>query len=113
MANFKKPLAAALGAAVLVTAVAPLASASSNPFFTQQLSAGYDLANQQKTTEGKCGEGSCGAGKNGEGKCGEGKCGEGKCGNTKAHTESSDDKAAGEGSCGGAKAGSEGKCGGK
>ena len=95
MANSKRQLAAALGAAFLVTAIAPLASASSNPFFAQQLSAGYDLANQQKTTEGKCGEGSCGAGKNGEGKCGEG-----KCGGNKAEGDADATKADGEGKCG-------------
>ena len=79
MAQSKKPLAAALGAAFLATAISPLASAEVNPFSAQQLSGGYDLANfggHGKDGEGKCGEGKCGEGdKDGEGKCGEGKGG--------------------------------------
>ena len=99
MANpTKKPLAAALGAAFLATAIAPMASAEVNPFAATPLSSGYDLANYaHHAEEGKCGEGKCGGdkkakkeGKCGEGKCGgdkkaekEGKCGEGKCGGDK------------------------------
>ena len=99
MAQLKKPLAVALGAAFLASAIAPLATAEVNPFSAQQLSGGYDLANFGKHEEGKCGEGKCGEGKaEGEGKCGEDKAeGEGKCGG---------DKSEGEGKCG------EGKCGG-
>jgi uncharacterized low-complexity protein len=66
MSQAKKPLAMALGAAFLASAIAPMASAEVNPFSAQQLSGGYDLANYDKH--------------GGEGKCGEGKCGEGKCG---------------------------------
>ena len=95
MAYSKKPLAAALGAAFMATAVAPLASADTNPFSAQQLNGGYDLVN---LAEGKCGEGKCGGSKSG----GEGKCGEGKCGG---------EKSSGEGKCGEGKCG-EGKCGG-
>ena len=102
MANFKKPLAAALGAAFLATSIAPLASAEVNPFSAQQLSGGYDLASYGKDGEGKCGEGKCGEGKkaDGEGSCGgdKAKKGEGSCGGDKAKK--------GEGKCG------EGKCGG-
>jgi uncharacterized low-complexity protein len=65
MAQSKKPLAAALGAAFLASTLAPLATAEVNPFSAQQLSGGYDLANYDKHEEGKCGEGKCG-----EGKCG-------------------------------------------
>ena len=76
MAQSKKPLAAALGAAFLASTLAPLATAEVNPFSAQQLSGGYDLANYDKHEEGKCGEGKCGDDKSeGEGKCGEGKCG--------------------------------------
>jgi uncharacterized low-complexity protein len=124
MAQIKKPMAAALGAAFLATSMAPLASAEVNPFSAQQLSGGYDLANYDKhkegkcgddkaDKEGKCGEGKCGEGKCGgdkaakEGKCGEGKCGEGKCGGDKAAKEGK----CGEGKCGGDKAAKEGKCG--
>ncbi|MCR9279950.1 MAG: hypothetical protein NXH85_18475 [Pseudomonadaceae bacterium] len=102
------PVAAAVGTAFVASmAVASVAQAdaSTNPFETTQMEAGYDLLakhhEEGKCGEGKCGEGSCGEGsgdKDGEGKCGEGKCGEGKCG------EGSSDKD-GEGKCG------EGKCG--
>ena len=112
MAISRKPLAAALGAAFLASAIAPLASAEMNPFSAQQLSGGYDLASfahheeGEKKAEGKCGEGKCGDKKaEGEGSCGDKKAeGEGSCGG---------DKAEGEGSCGGdkAKAKGEGKCG--
>ncbi len=98
MAQLKKPLAAALGAAFLASSIAPLASAAVNPFSAQQLSSGYDLPNFDKHEEGKCGEGKCGDDKGGEGSCGD-KGGEGSCG----------DKG-GEGSCG--DKGGEGKCGG-
>ena len=127
MANIKKPLAAALGAAFLASSIAPLASAAVNPFSPQQLSGGYDLPNFDKAPEGKCGEGKCGekraanegkcggaADKAGEGNCGE-KMKEGSCGE-KMKEGSCGGKAdkAKEGSCGdkaGTKAG-EGKCGG-
>jgi uncharacterized low-complexity protein len=114
MAQSKKPIAAALGAAFLAASVAPLASADSNPFSAQQLSGGYDLANYNSHKEGGCGEGKCGAKKGeGEGKCGEGTCGgeksegEGKCGEGKCGGE----KTGAEGKCGGEKTGAEGKCG--
>jgi uncharacterized low-complexity protein len=107
MTIVKKPLAVALGAAFLATAIAPLASAESNPFSAQQLSGGYDLASHQKDAEGKCGEGKCGDKKAAhEGSCGGDKkaAHEGSCG---------DKKAAGEGSCGDKKAAGEGSCGDK
>jgi uncharacterized low-complexity protein len=116
MAHFKKPLAAALGAAFLATSVAPLATAAANPFSAQQLNGGYDLPNFDKHEEGSCGdkagEGSCGD-KAKEGSCGEkakeGSCGdkakEGSCGD-KAEQGSDAGEKAGEGKCG------EGKCGG-
>jgi uncharacterized low-complexity protein len=98
MSQSKKPLAMALGAAFLASAIAPMASAEVNPFSAQQLSGGYDLPSYgSHGGEGKCGEGKCGEDKEGGDKDGEGKCGEGKCGG--------DDKG-GEGKCG------EGKCGG-
>ena len=113
MAQSKKPLAAALGAAFLATSISPLVSAEVNPFSAQQLSGGYDLASYgSHDGEGKCGEGKCGEGEksDGEGKCGEGKCGEGeksdgegKCGEGKC---GEGEKSEGEGKCG------EGKCGG-
>ena len=92
MAQFKKPLAAALGAAFLASSIAPMASAAVNPFSAQQLSGGYDLPNFDKHEEGSCGE------KGGEGSCGE-KGEEGSCG-----------EKGGEGSCG--EKGEEGSCGG-
>ena len=60
MAQSKKPLAAALGAAFLASAIAPMASAEVNPFSAQQLSGVYDLASygsHGKDGEAKCGEG--------------------------------------------------------
>ena len=94
MAISKKPLAAALGAAFLATAIPSLVFAASNPFSAQPLSGGYDLPNYDKHAEGKCGEGKCGDSKaGGEGSGddkkadGEGKCGEGKCGDNKAAGE--------------------------
>ncbi len=116
MANIRKPLAAALGAAFLASSVAPLASAASNPFSTQLLSGGYDLANYDKH-EGKCGEGKCGD-KKAEGSCGdkkaEGSCGgkqaEGSCGDKSAQEvrDSGGETKVGEGSCGEGKYGTEG-----
>ncbi len=106
MAQFKKPLAAALGAAFLASSIAPLASAEVNPFSVQQLKGGYDLPNYGKDKEGSCGgdkggEGSCGGDKGGEGSCGGDKGGEGSCGGDK-----DGEGKGGEGKCG------EGKCGG-
>lgn len=95
-----KPLAAVMGAALMTLGQASVANAAQNPFASQELSSGYNLAAKEckkddkeclkkkakKKAEGKCGEGKCGEGKCGgddkatEGKCGEGKCGEGKCG---------------------------------
>jgi uncharacterized low-complexity protein len=98
MAQSKKPLAAALGAAFLASSIAPLASAGVNPFSAQQLSGGYDLANFNHH-EGKCGEGKCGENKPAEGSCGENKTGEGSCGEKTG--EGSCGEKTGEGSCGG------------
>jgi len=114
-----KPLAAAVGAAFMVSvAISPMASAAENPFQANELSSGYNLADSHG--EGKCGGNMDKAAK--EGKCGEGKCGankgkamkEGKCGEGM-------DKAAHEGKCGEGmdkaaeegKSAMEGKCGGK
>tara|TARA_R110001592_G_scaffold337300_1_gene623600 strand:+ start:219925 stop:220260 length:336 start_codon:yes stop_codon:yes gene_type:complete len=104
MAHFKKPLAAALGAAFLASSIAPIATAAVNPFSAQQLSGGYDLPNFDKHEEGSCGgkkgaEGSCGDKKGAEGSCGDKKGAEGSCG----------DKKGAEGSCG--EKGEEGSCG--
>ena len=132
----KNPMAAAFGAALLVSAMHP-AMAGENPFAAKTMASGYELAmgNADKAAkaEVKCGadkagtEAQCGADKAKaahEGKCGEakceadgakagheGKCGDGKCGAEKA-------KAAHEGKCGEAKCGAdkskaatEGKCG--
>ncbi len=87
MAKIKslKPLAAGLGAAVVASTLGlstANAAETENPFATNELTSGYQLAG----AEGKCGEGKCGDKSEEEGKCGdktdeEGKCGEGKCGN--------------------------------
>jgi len=108
-----KPLAAAIGTAVLTSLAAmPVAQADASPFGMTDLGSGYQVAQ-----EGKCGEGKCGGAAKkpaAEGKCGEGKCGgaakkpvsEGKCGGAAK-------KPVSEGKCGGAakKPVSEGKCG--
>lgn len=106
--NSLKPIAAGLGFAVAASALTLSTSvnAAQNPFATNDLSAGYQLAEM----EGKCGEGKTMK----EGNCGgekaktmkEGKCGEGKCGENKA-------KAAKEGKCGEGKTMKEGNCGGE
>lgn len=94
------PLATAVGAAFVASmSLAPVASASENPFAAQPLSSGYNLAANH--AEGKCGEGKCGEGMKKAAK--EGKCGEGKCGEGMDRAA----KAAKEGKCG------EGKCGAK
>ncbi len=93
MKDVKKNALLIAGAAFATSmAMSMTAQASENPFQVNQLSAGYQLADN---AEGKCGEGKCGEakkeaeGKCGEGKCGEakkeaeGKCGEGKCGEKK------------------------------
>jgi uncharacterized low-complexity protein len=96
MANIKKPLAAALGAAFLATSVVPMVSAEVNPFSAQQLSGGYDLAHYGKDAEGGC-----------SGKAGE----EGGCSGKKAGAEGGcSDKAHAEGGCSD-KAGADGKTG--
>lgn len=114
MAKKLTPIATAVGAAFLASAsLSTVVSAAENPFASQELTAGYNLA--EKGGEGKCGEGKCGEGKCGgkkkadkEGKCGEGKCGEGKCGEGKCGGKKKAEK---EGKCGEGKCG-EGKCGG-
>ncbi|MGI8740553.1 MAG: HvfA family oxazolone/thioamide-modified RiPP metallophore [Gammaproteobacteria bacterium] len=74
-----KPLAAAIGSAVVASlAAVSYVQADQNPFGMSTLSSGYMVADHHK--EGICGEGKCGEDKKGEGKCGEGKCGEGKSG---------------------------------
>lgn len=104
MAQAKKPLALALGAAFLASSVVPMASAEANPFAAEQLNTGYNLANYgshgEGDHEGKCGEGKCGE-KEGEGKCGEGKCGE-KDGEGKDGEGKDGEGKCGEGKCGGA-----------
>jgi uncharacterized low-complexity protein len=100
----RKPLAAAVGAAIVTTLAAmPAANAEDNPFGMTSLASGYMVAEK----EGKYGEAKCGAGKGAGAKKSEGKCGnskehEGKCGDSKVQ----------EGKCGGSKA-HEGKCGDK
>ncbi len=89
----KKPLATAVGAAVVTTFTSGAANAEANPFSMTELSEGYmQLAQSDTASEMKCGanmskkvEGSCG-----EGKCGEAKCGEGKCAGNLAKTGGND-----------------------
>ena len=104
-----KPVAAAIGAALVGTLSAGVVSAAENPFGLQQLDSGY-MQLAASDMEGKCGgeksaEGKCGGEKSAEGKCGGEKSAEGKCGGEKSAEGSADTKAT-EGKCG------EGKCGG-
>ena len=126
MAHSKRPLTAALGAAFLASAIAPLVSAEANPFSAEPLNGGYNLASFDKHQDGSCGgnkpagEGTCGGAKaQGEGSCGEKKAkGEGTCGGAKPEGKAAGDNASGEkktygeGKCGEGKCG-EGMCGAK
>jgi uncharacterized low-complexity protein len=112
-----KPLAAAVGTAVIASlAAVPVAQADASPFGMTDLGSGYQVAAegkcggtkvQPKAEEGKCGEAKCGGTKP-QPKAEEGKCGEAKCGGAKAQPKAE------EGKCGGSKAAApaEGKCGG-
>lgn len=102
--NTYKSAATVLSAAFLAAlATSPAQAEGSNPFASEALGAGYQLAGDQ---EGKCGEGKCGGKAESEGKCGEGKCGgkaesEGKCGEGKCGGKSESEGKCGEGKCGG------------
>ena len=103
--EINKPLAAAIGAALVGTLSAGSLMAAENPFGLKPLDSGYmQLASSDM--EGKCGGEKSGT----EGKCGEGKCGEGmsaeEMGGEGTSEEGMSDKSASEGKCG------EGKCGG-
>jgi uncharacterized low-complexity protein len=102
-----KPVAAAVGVAFVTSLAASSAAvAADNPFSTDELDAGYQLAGE-KEKEGSCGEGKCGGDKGEEGSCGE-KGHEGSCGE-KGEEGSCGEKGK-EGSCG--EKGKEGSCGG-
>ncbi len=80
-----KPIAAAIGAAV-VASLSGATALAEDPFEARDVEPVYNLLADAHGGEGKCGEGEgkCGEGKCGEGE-GEGKCGEGegKCGEDK------------------------------
>ena len=100
--SIKKPLVAAIGAAVVGSLSATAAVSAENPFAMQELDSGYmQLASSHM--EGKCGEGKCGGAKEAVEKSSEGKCGEGKCGGAKEAAEKSSEGKCGEGKCGGSK----------
>lgn len=72
-------LTLALGSAFAAAATLP-AQAAGNPFASQKLDQGYQVAQAEtKAKDGKCGEAKCGADKKGA-KAKDGKCGEAKCG---------------------------------
>jgi uncharacterized low-complexity protein len=96
----------AVGSAFAAVVLSPVAHAADNPFAAKQLSAGYQLAQADKKTDGKCGEAKCGADKAKAAtmdKKADGKCGEAKCGADKA--KAADKKA--DGKCGEAKCGAK------
>ena len=88
-ADSRKKRALTLGAAVMTTALTPLAMAGTNPFAAKFLPSESELVGQMgERGEGNCGEGNCGeGGKDGscggkDGSCGgkDASCGEGRCG---------------------------------
>ena len=71
----------AIGAGLTFGAI-NVANANTNPFSTEKLAQGYNLAGdivEHDAKEGKCGAGKCGEDKD-KGKDRQGKCGNGKCG---------------------------------
>ncbi|KAB2924507.1 MAG: hypothetical protein F9K30_09070 [Dechloromonas sp.] len=95
----------AVGSAFAAVALSPVVHAADNPFAATQLAAGYQLAQADKKTDGKCGEAKCGADKaKAADKKADGKCGEAKCGADKAK-KAADKKA--DGKCGEAKCGAK------
>ncbi|WP_300452490.1 hypothetical protein [Accumulibacter sp.] len=75
-----------VGSLVAAATLGSTAHADDNPFAAKRLSGGYQLAQADKKTDGKCGEAKCGADKKEtadkkkDGKCGEAKCGADKKG---------------------------------
>lgn len=77
---------------VAAATLGSVAHAADNPFAAKQLQAGYQLAQADKKTDGKCGEAKCGADKKdaadkkaagdkkSDGKCGADKKGDASCG---------------------------------
>lgn len=77
----------AVGSAFAAITLSPVAHAADNPFGANQLATGYQLAQADKTKDGKCGEAKCGADKKVTEKKKDGKCGEAKCGADKKSGE--------------------------
>jgi uncharacterized low-complexity protein len=90
MANKRTALTLALGTAFAASlAAAPAVNAAENPFELDSLKSGYQVAENDKSKEGKCGgdkakDGKCGGDKAKDGKCGGDKAKDGKCGGDKA-----------------------------
>ena len=114
MKSKKSQMKLATGAALAASfAMGSLAQAADNPFAMQKLDAGYQLAQADKKTDGKCGgskgkDGACGGAKaddkKADGKCGASKGKDGACGgDKKAADDKKKDGKCGEGKCGGAK----------
>ncbi len=101
MNNYKKPLSLALSTTLLTGLVIANASAETNNFEITELSTGYmQLAEVDKTKEGKCGEAKCGANKEKAAKNAEAKCGEAKCGANKEKAAKNAEAKCGEAKCG-------------
>ena len=90
MSAKKSKLNMAVGAALVAgTFLSSVAGAAENPFSSEKLTAGYQLADAgNKTSDGKCGgdkksDAKCGADKKGEAKCGAAKTKDGSCGGDK------------------------------
>ena len=64
MTRNQKALTLALGTAFAASlAAAPAVNAAENPFKLDSLKNGYQVADADKSKEGKCGEGKCGGDK--------------------------------------------------
>ncbi len=84
MKNRKTRLMLATGVALVTNAALSPAQAADNPFGMTKLGSGYQLAQADKKTDGKCGEAKCGAAKTSEKKkdasCGGDKKKDANCG---------------------------------
>ena len=68
---------------VAAATLGSVAHAADNPFAAKQLQAGYQLAQADKKTDGKCGEAKCGASKKTDDKKADDKKKDGSCGGDK------------------------------
>lgn len=103
MNSTQKTIALAIGGAfALSVAATSVSAATANPFAAKSLSSGYQVADADKSKEGKCATGKCSASmkeKAKEGSCHADKAKEGSCSADKAKEGSCSADKAKEGSC--------------